>query len=100
MPSDAEVRMDYQMAEDMASAFTQAAKSIDEIEAAVKQMVSQLRDDVLVGDAGEAVCEVLEQDLVNVLKEIEGKMTELAGDVSTAIRVLRDGEQTAAARFA
>lgn len=100
MSSGAEVRMDYPMAEDMASAFTDAAKSINEIEAAVKQIVSQLRDGVLVGDAGEAVCDVLEKDLTRVLQDIEGKMTELAGDVSTAIRVLRDGDRTAASRFA
>jgi uncharacterized protein YukE len=100
MSGELEISMNYPMAEDMASAFTDAAQSINEIEAAVKQIVSQLRNDALVGDAGEAVCEVLEKDLVRVLQDIEGKMTELAGDVSTAIRVLRDGDRTAASRFA
>lgn len=99
MSSDLDVRMDYPMAEDMCSAFNQAAASLGEIHDAVKQLSNQLRDDVLVGDTGEAICTVLEGNLCRVLNDTQLKMNELSGDVAAVIRLLRDGDNTAASRF-
>lgn len=99
MSSELEVRMDYPMAEDMCNAFNQAATTLSEIQDVIRQLSAQLRDDVLVGDAGEAICHVLDKDLCRVVNMTQLKMTELSGDVSAVIRLLRDGDTTAASRF-
>lgn len=99
MNSAIDVRMDYAMVEEMSSAFTDAARQIEETIAEINQVVGELQNEVLVGDTGTALTEALRNDLCSSLKRIQDKMTELAGDTIGAVRIMRDGDREARSRF-
>ena len=93
-----DVRMNYESMEKMAKAFLDAEVQLRDTLLEMQKITRMVEDGALLGAGGDAYLDAM-GILMPTLKELEGKMLELAQDIKGAVIATRDGVTTAKSRF-
>ncbi len=94
-----DVQMNYPTMEEMAKIFSNGANQLGDTGFAMEQLAQQMEDGMLLGEGGDVFAQALRQRLSKKIQKLKQKFEELSGDVSGALKDLRDGDKTAASRF-
>jgi uncharacterized protein YukE len=90
-----QIKMNFDMMEDMAQAFSQGARALSEVTKEVVSIAAMLDDGTLVGAAGERLSEGLRGPLARSIGRLEDKFQELVGDLHQAMAEMRQAEASA-----
>ena len=85
-----DVKMNYQMMEEMGRTCAQAAKTLEDSMSSINQIAGKLADSFQ-GMGGDAMQQALKQTLVRKLQSFHDKMSEMSQDLQTAAQDTRDG---------
>jgi WXG100 family type VII secretion target len=94
-----DVQMDFDMMEDMARLFREAAQQLGDTQRAMQGVAGRLEDGALLGRGGDALADALRSRLNSRLSRLQDKLEEMGMDVYGALVDLRDGDTEAASRF-
>ncbi len=95
----ADVQMNYETMEEMAKIFQNGSQQLKETGQAMEQLAGMMSEGGLLGEGGEKFAEALRSRLSKKIHKLSDKFHELSGDVTGAVKDLRDGDKTAASRF-
>jgi uncharacterized protein YukE len=94
-----DVKMDYNAMEEMSAAFGRAKSTVETTKSQMTKVAKMLQDGALVGQAGSALGEAINNMLVKKLNLISEKMGEEQKDIKDAVTATRDGVSKARNRF-
>lgn len=92
-------KMNYDAMEEMAAVFRASAQQLDETIMVMTGISANLEGGALLGEAGQALSDTIQQNLNKAVGRMRDKMTELEGDIKGAVAYMRDGVDTARSRF-
>ena len=92
-------KMNYDAMEEMASVFRASAQQLDETIMVMTGIAANLEGGAMLGEAGSALSDAIQQSLNKSVGRLRDKMTELEGDIKGAVAYMRDGVDTARSRF-
>jgi len=84
-----EIRLVYDSAEDMSTAFKKGVEELQDISQEMQNLATTLEEGALKGTGGEAFVEAIRGKLCPSLAKFIAKFNELDKDVQTAIRLMR-----------
>jgi len=88
-----EIRLVYDSAEDMSTAFKQGAETLEDIATEMQNLASTLEDGALKGTGGVAFVDAIRSKLCPSLAKFTTKFQELDNDVQIAIRLMREADE-------
>lgn len=94
-----DVRMNYNSMEQMAKAFHNAHRQVQDSMRQMEKLAKQMEDGALVGDSGDAFRDAIRSKLLRRMKVLAEKLQELEQDIHGAVEATRDGVSTAQSRF-
>src|SRR4051812_1507961 len=94
-----DVKMNYDMMEDMSRAFSDGANQMEEVAKSMQNVAKLLEDGALLGLAGDKLLDVLRNKHIPKCLGLKSKLEELSGDILGALTDERDGDKEAASRF-
>lgn len=92
-------KMNYDAMEEMASVFRASAQQLDETIMVMTGISANLEGGAMLGEAGQALSDAIQQSLNKSVGRMRDKMTELENDIKGAVAYMRDGVDTARSRF-
>jgi uncharacterized protein YukE len=92
-------KMNYDAMEEMAAVFRASAQQLDETIMVMTGISANLEGGAMLGEAGQALSDAIQQSLNKAVGRMRDKMTELEGDIKGAVAYMRDGVDTARSRF-
>jgi WXG100 family type VII secretion target len=99
MSSYDEIKLDYELAEAMAKTFKKSADEIETTITEIKNLAGVLEGGALLGRGGTSFTEALTSKLSPSLSRLMAKFIELEADVQSAIRSMREADQSSSGMF-
>ena len=90
-----EIKMNYAMMDEMASAFTKGAGELDSMITEVNQIASILEDGALIGDAGDAFSRACREALGKSVANLKREFQDLERDIRNAVDEMQKADQSA-----
>jgi WXG100 family type VII secretion target len=94
-----EIRLDYELAEEMAKTFNAGAEVLQDTMQEMQNIANMLEEGALLGRGGSAFVEAIRSKLCPSIAKLTDKFTELEGDVHEAINAMREADQQSASQF-
>jgi len=94
-----DVKMNYDSMQNMENAFKQAASQVSDSINAMKQVSQTLQGGALLGQAGSAFSDAINNKLIPAMNTIQEGMSKLQQDIGGAVSATRDGVSSAQSRF-
>jgi uncharacterized protein YukE len=94
-----EIKLNYEMAEDMVRTFEQGVEQLQDTMQEIQQLANILEEGALLGRGGEMYTDAIRSKLSPSLSKLTDKFQELAGDVTAAIEYMRDADAAVRSKF-
>jgi WXG100 family type VII secretion target len=94
-----EIRLNYELAEDMAKTFRTGAEVLQDTLQEMQNIANTLADGALLGRGGEAFVEAIRSKLCPSIAKLGEKFQELESDVNEAVNAMREADQQSASQF-
>jgi WXG100 family type VII secretion target len=94
-----DVQMNYDTMEEMAKIFKNGQNQLADTMKAMEQLAQSMEDGALLGEGGDIFADALRARLAPRIKKLSEKFGELSGDITGAVKDLRDEDKEAASRF-
>jgi WXG100 family type VII secretion target len=89
------IRMNFDKMEELARAFRDGSKTMEDINNQIGQIAGILEEGGLLGQTGSAFSNALRQDLMKNVKRIEDKLAEMEKDLRAAMQDMQSADKTA-----
>jgi WXG100 family type VII secretion target len=94
-----EIKLNYDMAEEMARTFAQGAEQLQDTMQELQSIANTLEGGGLRGRGGQAYVEAIRNKLSPALARLTDKFRELEEDVKVAIEAMREADDTSEQKF-
>ncbi|RRR68751.1 MAG: hypothetical protein EI684_17115 [Candidatus Viridilinea halotolerans] len=94
-----EIKLNYEMAEDMRKAFQDGVTKLQETMHEMQSVANLMSDSALKGRAGNAYVEAIRNRLCPSLSKLIDKFQELDGDIAAAVSAMQEADQAAVNQF-
>jgi WXG100 family type VII secretion target len=94
-----EIRLNYDLAAEMAKTFQDGAEALQDTMQEMQNIANILADGALLGRAGATFVEAIRNKLCPSIAKLTDKFTELKGDVEKAVEDMKQADQESASQF-
>jgi WXG100 family type VII secretion target len=97
--SDAIIKMDYDLMQDMSREFSNGAQQLGDVLNEMQNIAALMENGALLGDGGAAFSSAIRERLCPSIQRMIEKFSEIEGDLMGALNYMRDGDTNAQSRF-
>jgi WXG100 family type VII secretion target len=99
MAGQDEIKLVYEVAEDMVKVFNQGGEQLQDTMQEIQSIANMLEEEALKGSGGEAYVNAIRGKLASSLTKLTAKFQEMSGDVQKAMEFMRQADETSKGKF-
>jgi len=91
-----EIRLDYDLAEEMSKTFNAGAEQLQDTMQEMQTIANMLEEGALLGRGGQVFVDAIRSKLCPSIAKLTDKFNELDGDVKSAVQSMQEADQKSA----